>query len=87
MPERSREPASKVLILRFVTMKQKTDSIALAEYFKMSEKSAAMRLLRYHRQGLLQRKRVSPQGRRLYVITSKGRERMKYLASKHMVTT
>ena len=70
----------KLFILRLVAVKQRLDSKMLADCFRMDVKAAAMRLLRYHRQGLFYRMKTSFTGKRLYTLSPKGRERMLYLA-------
>lgn len=70
----------KLLILRLAALKQRLDAKLLADYFHMDAKAAAMRLLRYHRQGLFYRMKASFTGKRLYTLSPKGRDRMLYLA-------
>lgn len=75
-----------MLILRFLAVKQRVDALMLAEYFKMSEKAAAMRFFRCHRQGPVHRSNVLPLGRRAYTLTEKGWERVLYIAKVTMLT-
>ena len=70
----------KLFVLRLSAVKQRLDAQMLADYFRMDAKAAAIRLLRYHRQELFYRRKVSFTGKRLYILTPKGRDRMLYLA-------
>ena len=59
----------KLFVLRLAALKQRLDAQMLADYFRIDAKAAAMRLLRYHRQGLFYRRKVSFTGKRLCILT------------------
>ena len=55
--------------------------------FHLDEKAASMRLLRYHKQGLLKRSRSKyPYGIYEYFISRKGLERIEYLRKLEWLT-
>ena len=66
-------------ILAFVRQNGEITSWDVANEFNLDPKASSMRLLRYHRQGLLYRRKAGDgQNQRIYTLSPRGEERLDY---------